>query len=92
MVLFWEGRYNVAKIRVKPIQAARAVCPSPHSNAYNGDIGKLEARYTNAIVALLTTPDVNGGTTPMIMINIGKNLPNLCLRNVANAIKAAICK
>lgn len=81
--------HNVAKIRVKPIQAESTVCPTPHTIAYTGDICKLDARWTNAMAALLTTPLVAGERTPITTIKIEKNLPNLCFRNVTKATNAA---
>lgn len=84
--------YKVAKILVKPTLADKRVCPTPHRSAYNGCIGKLDALYTYAIVALLTAPDTTGVKTPINSRRIGKNFPNLCFRNVRNAIRAAICK
>jgi len=70
----------VASIRVKPMHAAKNVCPTPQNNAYSGAICKLEALYTKATAALLTTPDVNGDKTPITRMKMGKNLQQLkCL-------------
>lgn len=52
-------------------------------------ICRLDTRCTNAIIPLLITPLVAGDTTPITNINIEKNRPNLCFRNVTNAIRAA---
>lgn len=79
----------MANIRVKPKQADIIVCPTPHTIANMGDICKLDARCTNAIAALLTTPLVAGDTKPISNIRIEKKRPNLCLRSVTNAINAA---
>lgn len=81
---------RVARIRVNPIQAVKTVCPQPQNIAYKGFIGKLDARYTNAIAALLTIPVMAGVTTPISNIANGKNLPNLCFLNVRKAINPAI--
>jgi hypothetical protein len=83
--------HSVARIRVKPIQAVKTVCPHPQKSAYKGFIGKLEARYTNAMAALLTIPVTAGVTTPINNIPNGKNLPNLCFLNVRKAMSPAIC-
>lgn len=61
----------------------------PQVSAYTGDICRLDALWTKAIAALLTIPLVAGDTTPNTRINIEKNRPNLCLRSVTKAIKAA---
>lgn len=80
----------MASIRVKPMHAAKNVCPTPQNNAYSGAICKLEALYTKATAALLTTPDVNGDKTPITRMKMGKNFPNLCFLSVAKAMAAAI--
>lgn len=79
----------MAKIRVNPMHADRIVWPTPQTIANIGDISKLDARCTNAMAAELTTPLVAGDTTPMTKIRMEKNRPNLCFRNVTNAIRAA---
>lgn len=81
--------YSVAKIRVKPKHADTIVWPTPHTIAYIGDIGRLEARCTNAITALLTMPLMAGDKNPITRISIEKKRPNLCLRRVTKATKAA---
>ncbi|KAJ3641246.1 hypothetical protein Zmor_027760 [Zophobas morio] len=81
--------HKVAKIRVNPIDAITMVCPHPQNSAYRGFMGKLEARYTNAIAALLTIPVTAGATIPINSIANGKNFPNLCFLRVRNAIKPA---
>jgi hypothetical protein len=42
--VFIDGsiRYNVARIRVNPMHAARSVCPTPHTSGYHGAIWRLE--------------------------------------------------
>lgn len=75
---------------MNPTQQYSTVCPTPQKQAYNGCMGRLENLYTEAIAALLTIPDINGVTTPMTTISIGKNLPNLCFLSVRKAIDAAI--
>lgn len=74
---------------MKPIQAETAVCPTPHKAAYTLSIGVLEARYTYAVVALVTTPDIMGVKIPSSIIRTGKNLPNLCFRKTTKAPIAA---
>lgn len=81
--------YRVASTLVKPRHADRIVWPTPYTMAKIGDIGRFEALCTKAMVALLTVPPVTGETTPITRIKIEKNRPNLCLRNVMNAITAA---
>lgn len=81
--------YKVAKIRVNPKQAETIVCPTPQTMAYIGDMGRLDARCTKAITALLIIPLRAGERKPMTRINIEKNLPNLCFRSVTNATRAA---
>jgi hypothetical protein len=62
---------------VKPTHAAKNVCPTPQIKAYNGAICKLEALYTKATAALLTTPDVSGANTPITRMKMGKNLQQM---------------
>lgn len=76
-------------MRVNPRHAETTVCPTPHTMAYIGDMGRLEARCTNAMTALLIIPLNAGDRKPMIKINIEKKRPNLCLRSVTNATRAA---
>ncbi|TMW39923.1 hypothetical protein DOY81_014997 [Sarcophaga bullata] len=54
-----------------------------------GDMGKLEARCTNAMTALLIIPLKAGDKKPITSINMEKKRPNLCLRSVTNATSAA---
>lgn len=54
-----------------------------------GDMGKLEARCTKAITALLIMPLRAGERKPITKIAIEKKRPNLCLRSVTNATRAA---
>lgn len=89
-ILWYDNHvYNVANILVKPTQIDTIVCPKPQNIAYIGDICRQDVRCTKAITALLTIPDVIGDITPIIKINIGKNLPNWCFLKVVNAINAA---
>lgn len=82
--------YNVASILVNPTAAANIIWPTPQKSAYNGSICRLDARYTNAMAALLTTPELNGANVPITRIIIGKNLPKWCFLSVVKAIIAAI--
>lgn len=66
--------YNVANILVKPTAAESNVCPTPQNIAYKGCIWILDARYTNAMVALLTIPELSGANIPTNKMNKGKNL------------------
>lgn len=81
--------YSVAKMRVKPRQADTIVWPRPQTMAYIGDMGRLEARCTKAITALLMIPLEAGDRNPMTKIRIEKNRPNLCFLSVTKATNAA---
>lgn len=52
-------------------------------------MGKLEARCTKAITALLMMPLSAGERNPITKIAIEKKRPNLCFRSVTNATRAA---
>lgn len=54
-----------------------------------GGIVKVDARYMNAIAALVATPEVTGFTTPITINNTGKNFPYLCFLKVPKATSAA---
>lgn len=64
----------MARILVKPTAADSNVCPTPQNIAYRGSMENPDARYTNAIVALLTMPELSGANIPTNKINRGKNL------------------
>lgn len=74
------------------MHADNAVCPTPQTIAQTGVICRLEARCTNAMAELVTTPLVVGASTPITRISIEKKRPNLCLRSVTKAnIAAQVC-
>lgn len=52
-------------------------------------MGKLEARCTNAMTALLIIPLKAGDRKPITNIKMEKKRPNLCFRSVTNATNAA---
>lgn len=52
-------------------------------------MGRHDAWCTKAITALLISPLVAGDANPITRIRIEKKRPNLCLRRVTNATKAA---
>lgn len=81
--------YSVARIRVNPRQAETMVWPRPQIMAYMGDMGRLEARCTKAMTALLMMPLEAGERNPMTRMRIEKNRPNLCFRSVKKATTAA---
>lgn len=82
--------YNVASILVNPTAAANIIWPTPQNSAYSGSICRLDARYTNAMAALLTTPELSGANVPITRIITGKNLPKWCFLSVVKAMTAAI--
>ena len=57
--------HKVASIRVIPNEAWTTVCPHPHIMAWVSSIRKLDALYTNEIVAELSAPNVSGIINPM---------------------------
>jgi len=60
-----DAPHNVASILVIPKEAWTTVCPHPHIMAWVSSIRKLDALYTNEMVAELSAPNVRGIMNPM---------------------------